>query len=65
VPVTTIADLQHVIGAELAAVQRLTSTTRRSNAVGRLVLVALRLIEVGEHEQRLDLIEQRLNAKGT
>ena len=58
--VTTIRDLQDVIGSELAAVSKLAGTNRRANAVARLVTVAVRLIECGAHEERMEAIEERL-----
>jgi hypothetical protein len=63
VPVTTIADLQQVIGAELGAVRRLTSTTQRANSVARLVVAALTLIEKGDLEERIAALERRARWK--
>jgi hypothetical protein len=63
VPVTTIADLQQVIGVELGAVGRLTSTTQRANSVARLVVAALTLLEKGDLEERVAVLERRARWK--
>lgn len=60
VAVASIADLQRHVGQALADVLLRDNTERRANAVARLVEVARRLIEVGEVEDRMNLIEQRL-----
>lgn len=58
--VTAVADLQQHIGQALADVLLLPNRERRALAVARLVEVARKLIEVGELETRLELVEARL-----
>jgi hypothetical protein len=61
-PVATVADLQGHLGRVLADVLVRENTERRANAAARLIVVAARLIEQGEYEERLEMIEQRLTA---
>jgi hypothetical protein len=60
--VSSIAALQVHVGRLLADTLLLENSPRRSMTASRLILVALRLIEAGDHERRLDAIEERLNA---
>ncbi len=59
--VGTVAALQAHLGAALADVQRLENSTKRGNVIARLLLVGVKLLEVGDYEARLDAIEERLN----
>jgi hypothetical protein len=60
--VAEIGELQRHIGWVLADVLLRDNTERRALAVARLVEVGRRLIEQGELERRLELMEQRMNA---
>ena len=62
VPVASIPDLQRYVGQAIADVLLRENTERRANSIARLVEVARRLIEHGDLNDRLDLIERRLEA---
>ncbi|HEU4993228.1 MAG TPA: hypothetical protein VFT29_00330, partial [Gemmatimonadaceae bacterium] len=55
--VATIAELQQHIGQALADARMHGNSLQRSMVVARLVLAAVKLIEVGEVEQRFVQIE--------
>lgn len=58
--VAGIAQLQQHVGQVLADVLLRDNTEKRALAVARLVEVGRRLLEHGELERRLDMIEARL-----
>ena len=59
-PVHTLADLQRHTGLALADVQRLPNSCKRGHAIARLLLVALRLIESGELQTRVEALEEQV-----
>ena len=61
--VASIQALQRHVGQVLADVLLRDNTERRAGAIARLVEVARGLIEVGDMERRLEMIEQRLDAR--
>jgi hypothetical protein len=59
-PVATIAELQAHLGRAIADALMHNNTLNRSGVVARLVLAAVKLLEVGELERRLADVERRL-----
>ncbi len=54
---TTVEDLQRVIQIGLLDVLGLDNSLGRARTLGYLVLIAAKLLEVGDHEQRLAALE--------
>lgn len=60
VEIRSAADVQRVLVAVLKDAAKLENSVQRAKALGSLLLVALRTLEVGELEQRLAALEQQL-----
>lgn len=62
VPLRTVGDIQAQLEQAVGDVLELENSARRAHALGSLLTLAMRALEVGELEQRIDALEQQYGA---